>query len=195
MAEAPVAEQGAVALRPLPTPVEPSSEEIAAHMLTHLPYRSWCPHCVRGKGKSMAHRSMEAEASHAVPHVSMDYSFLGQEDEKTLPVALVRDHASKTTFSHVVPCKGVAESDHPAKQVAFSIASLGRPKIIFKTDNEPAMLALRAEVIKILSSAHGTEAIPEGPPVEAHQSIGVVEHAAGELAGQVRALNDQIQLA
>ena len=113
------AEQGAVALRPLPTPVEPSSEEIEAHMLTHLPYRSWCPHCVRGKGKSMAHRRMEAELSHSVPHVSMDYSFLGQEDEKTMPVALVRGRASKTTFSHVVPCKGIADSAYPAKQVAF----------------------------------------------------------------------------
>ena len=67
----------------------------------------------------MAHRNMEAEASHAVPHVSMDYSCLGQEDETTMPVALVRDHASKTTFSHAVLCKGVTDSDYPAKQVAF----------------------------------------------------------------------------
>ena len=72
---------------------------------------------------------MEAEASHAAPHASMDYSFPGQEDEKTMPVALVRGHASKTTFSHVVPCKGVAESDYPAKHVAFSISQLGRPKV------------------------------------------------------------------
>ena len=42
---------------------------------------------------------------------------------------------------------------------------------------------------------HGIEAIPETSPVEAHQNNGVIEHAAGELAGQARALNDQLQLA
>ena len=98
---------------------------------------------MRGKGKSMAHRNMDAELSHSVPRISMDYSFLGQEEEKTMPVALVRDHATKSTFSHVVPCKGVEGSDYPAKQVAFSIAQLGRPKLILKSDNEPAMLALK----------------------------------------------------
>jgi hypothetical protein len=111
---------------------------------------------------------MDAELSHSVPHISMDYSFLGQEGEKTMLVALVRDHASKSTFSHVVPCKGVEGSDYPAKQVAFSISQLGRPKLILKSDNELAMLALRAEVIKTLRSVHGTEAIPEVSPVEAH---------------------------
>ena len=26
-------------------------EEPAEHMLTHIPFRSWCRHCVRGRGK------------------------------------------------------------------------------------------------------------------------------------------------
>ena len=30
--------------------LQPTVGEIAAHELTHLPYRSWCSHCVRGKG-------------------------------------------------------------------------------------------------------------------------------------------------
>jgi len=29
--------------------LKPSDAEIRAHNLTHLPFRSWCPHCVRGK--------------------------------------------------------------------------------------------------------------------------------------------------
>ena len=27
-------------------PQTPSADEIAQHYLTHMPYRSWCPHCV-----------------------------------------------------------------------------------------------------------------------------------------------------
>ena len=32
-------------------PGEPSEEERREHNLTHLPYRSWCKHCVGGRGK------------------------------------------------------------------------------------------------------------------------------------------------
>ena len=39
--------------RPLFTKSEnqPSSQEVQEHMKTHIPYRSWCAHCVRGKGE------------------------------------------------------------------------------------------------------------------------------------------------
>ena len=33
------------------TEPQPSKREIEEHMLTHIPYRSWCPHCVRGKAR------------------------------------------------------------------------------------------------------------------------------------------------
>ena len=32
-------------------PKEPTSEERKVHELTHLPFRSWCRHCIRGRGK------------------------------------------------------------------------------------------------------------------------------------------------
>ena len=31
-------------------PRKPSQSEGDQHNLTHLPYRSWCTHCVRGRG-------------------------------------------------------------------------------------------------------------------------------------------------
>ena len=34
-------------------PKLPTPQEVYEHNLTHLPYRSWCCHCVRGKGKLM----------------------------------------------------------------------------------------------------------------------------------------------
>ena len=33
-------------------PANVSKEEFDAHQLTHLPFRSWCDHCVRGKAVS-----------------------------------------------------------------------------------------------------------------------------------------------
>ena len=31
-------------------PVKPREEEVDEHEKTHLPYRSWCGHCVKGRG-------------------------------------------------------------------------------------------------------------------------------------------------
>ena len=42
-------------------PTKPSKEEVNEHMLTHLPFRSWCPHCVRGKSKGRPHRKTEGD--------------------------------------------------------------------------------------------------------------------------------------
>ena len=35
---------------------KPSQQEVDEHMITHVPFRDWCPHCVRGKSKSTPHR-------------------------------------------------------------------------------------------------------------------------------------------
>ena len=108
-------EEPAVAPKALPDPHQPTLEEIEQHNLTHLPYRSWCRHCVRGRGKSHAQYKMEAEQSHTVPHVSMDYVFLGQEDEKALPIVLIRAHSTRVTYSHAVPCKGISGTTYLAR--------------------------------------------------------------------------------
>ena len=35
---------------------KPSQEEVDRHMATHLPFRSWCEFCVRGKAKNAVHK-------------------------------------------------------------------------------------------------------------------------------------------
>ena len=35
---------------------KPSKEEWDAHQRTHIPFRKWCPHCVRGKCKGAVHK-------------------------------------------------------------------------------------------------------------------------------------------
>ena len=37
-------------------PKLPSQKDADEHYLTHLPYRNWCPICVKSKGKEMGHR-------------------------------------------------------------------------------------------------------------------------------------------
>ena len=36
-------------------PGRPSRKEIEEHEVTHMPFRSWWPHCVRGRGQATPH--------------------------------------------------------------------------------------------------------------------------------------------
>ena len=59
-------------------PRGPTRAERLAHNLTHIPYRSWCKHCVRGKAKEDAHKVIdpgEDEDEQRLPHFCMDYCF------------------------------------------------------------------------------------------------------------------------
>ena len=39
-----------------PVPILPSREEVLKHRLTHRPFRSWCPHCIKGKSREDKHK-------------------------------------------------------------------------------------------------------------------------------------------
>ena len=73
------------AVRPLRSPCEPTREEIDSHNLTHAQFKSWCPHCVRGRGKNSPHYPVVRDAE-AIPIVSFDYCFLGSEGEETIAI-------------------------------------------------------------------------------------------------------------
>ena len=61
------------------TPKRPSQAEVDAHMTTHLPFRSWCPHCVRGKSKGKPH--LRSDAKKEIPIVVLDYMFMYESQE------------------------------------------------------------------------------------------------------------------
>eukprot|EP00959_Pyramimonas_sp_CCMP1952_P152163 3183841-Pyramimonas_sp.AAC.1 len=62
--------------------MRPSREEIEAHNTTHLPCRSWCPRCVRGKARRRNRRRRKRERNGGVPVISMDYMWLkGRKEE------------------------------------------------------------------------------------------------------------------
>ena len=54
----------------------PSQRELEEHVVTHIPYRNWCKHCVSGRGQSDHHRKQLADRDQEVPVVSIDYAFL-----------------------------------------------------------------------------------------------------------------------
>ena len=60
-------------------PITPSAAEVLQHRLKHHPYRDWCPHCVRGKGREAKHtESKQKDEYFGIPKIASDYFYIGQ---------------------------------------------------------------------------------------------------------------------
>ena len=157
------------------------------HMLTHLPCRSWCDHCVHGKGRSMDHRRSEGERG--VREVHLDYCFLGgADDEKTKTVIVAKDRDSKMVMASVVPVKG---SSHlfPARRVRAFLNELGYEDldVTLKSDQEPAIKDLVNEVSKLRTTA---KTMKEESPGGSSASNGVIERGNQTIEGHIRVIED-----
>jgi hypothetical protein len=150
-------------------PAMPSAADVAEHRVTHMPYRSWCKHCVAGRGVG-EQRGRHAGRKHDIPRVGIDYWFITsggdlkrrKELEEEYPLSTdgdaklesdrielkimkclaVRCHESKAVFAHAIPVKGRGEDNFVADLVKSDVEFMGHVKLILKSDNEPALLAL-----------------------------------------------------
>ena len=103
----------AVAPRTRVAPIQPTPEEVDRHMVTHLPFREWCPHCVRGKSVSKPHRP--SEGAHDMPTLALDYMFMhsnqSEGEENGMPILVTKDltncdRGTGMISASVVPSKG-----------------------------------------------------------------------------------------
>ena len=135
-----------------PDPGQPTEQEVCEHLVDHMPYRSWCTHCVKGRGTGEQHRE---GAGSAIPIIAFDYLFVtergiqqraeleGDEEKKAVTkILVVKDLKSKTIFSHVVPQKGVDADGYAVVRLVEDIKWLGYTKILLKADNERAIVKL-----------------------------------------------------
>ena len=171
-------------------PKLPSAEEVEAHNLTHLPYRSWCPHCVRGKGKTMDHRRASREK--IVRELHVDYCFMSARgDESTKCIVVAKDYDSKSVMASVVPVKG-SSREFPARRIIAFIRELGLEgqDIVLRSDQEPALQDLLRDVGKRRVPA---KTFYEVSPVGSSASNGVAERGVQTVEGQIRVLKDALE--
>ena len=177
--------EDAVVPRPAPSPCSPTRAEREAHEATHLPFRSWCEECVRGRADNPQHRrrAPEVEEEHRLPEVHLDYAFLRRSDSEVLAkMVVLKALPSRAMQAWVVPSKGVGDQAS-AERVLRGIRAMGiRPPCILKCDGEVSVEALREAVMARL----GEGAVPQGPPAGESQSNGVVENGVKLLKGLIR---------
>ena len=182
-------------------PGEPTQQEWDDHVKTHVPFRGWCPHCVRGRARNAPHPVVRREAD-SLPVVSFDYCDLGSRDmpevedgvndnEGPTPVLVMHDSIAKNVFAHAVPHKGTQhEGFHFAVQaVAANIESLGYQRIIVKGDQEPSLQAF----LRRVRSHVRCECVPEQSAEGEPQSNGAAERAVQTIKGLCRTLRDALE--
>ncbi len=154
------------------SPVLPSAAEVEEHRTSgHVQYRSWCRECAMGRGLG-EQRGRHDGRPHSIPVIGVDYWYitetgiqrrgeLGYKDDADgeakllgsrrdgtiVKCILVRDYLSKNVFGHVVPCKGVDEDNFVVKLIVADIEWLGHTRVILKTDQERALVALLGKVM------------------------------------------------
>ena len=134
-------------------------------MTTHRPHRSWWKFCVMGRGVNAPHRRSDTQQYlEGVPHVSMDYGFLGeQESEKQAsPVLVIRERKHKMTWAMLVPRKGT-EFHWIEKRALRFIDQLGQNRVTLRCDNESAIEVLARDMGQ--AREEGSQTVPERPPV------------------------------
>ena len=187
-----VGEEEVETTRSPPTPYMPSQSERDDHEVTHAQYRSWCEHCVQGRGIEMGHRTAGDEEMRGIPTVAFDYMFVtsghvysraewSESDEKdvdpelVLKVLVVRDLKSKSLFAHAVKCKGVGDDGYAVQCLLDDVRWLGYSKVILKSDNEPAIVRLLTDALKALRVDGIDQAMEEHPPPYDPQANGAIE--------------------
>ena len=119
-------------------PELPSKLEVERRFASnHVPYRDWCKMCVMGRATNSPHKKVNREEDDAVPTVSMDYTYLIEdEDENSNPILGTVCHSTGYLSAHVLPQKG----DHPyaVKRMAQNLNNLGHKRMNLKSDQESA---------------------------------------------------------
>ena len=162
--------------RVAPDPKLPTEAEVEEHRACgHIPFRSWCPHCVKGRALGERRGGAGEEGGNRVPVIGMDYFFLTREGdalkedlgfsetevgEQSLDVALqngavvkcliVRDYMSKAVFAWTVPQKGIDPEGFVVDRVVEAVKWLGYSNVLLKSDNEPAVVKVLKEALSIL---------------------------------------------
>ena len=59
----------------------PSESEVEEHNVDHGVFRSWCPHCVKGRAESYGHKGKKLTEKEW-PTIGIDYMYMHSEQER-----------------------------------------------------------------------------------------------------------------
>ena len=184
-------------------PKGPTKKEREEHEATHIPYRDWCKHCVRGRAPNRQHSSKTKEDEETeqrkVPRISMDYFFMAQDGERAAeyPMIVMIDESTDNRYMRAVGKKGLGDNsdmewlivDMNEELKSWGYTGGSYEELIFKSDGERSIKAVR----DALGKFHGGKITPEQPPPGESQENGRVEEAGKTLRGYLKVFKDMLE--
>ena len=133
----------------------PSSEEWDGHLAAgHAEYPR-CPFCVAGKGKSEAHRRMEASRGHGQPELHLDFAYVGRElQDRASPILLGKFSKDRWLATHPVPCKELSIDGSSGKHVNDVIMS-GVHTLVVKSNQEASITDVKNSLMREMRGIQG----------------------------------------
>ena len=118
------------------SPTDPAPDEVEEHESTgHIQYRSWCRHCVAGRGVGQQHRTRgeQARTQDGMPTITCDYTFMSgggaeQDDERVKPILVIKGSWTSAVAATFVDHKG--PTPYAVKYFANFLKMLGYRRIL-----------------------------------------------------------------
>ena len=168
-------------------PNEPTSEERREHEMTHIPFRSWCRHCVRGKAKRQFHSLSDQRGQEKAKNtIYIDYFYMGRREEECLPILMIAEELSSRTISLCMPEKGVGNA-YCVTAAVKHMKVLGGQQSVLKSDTERSIVALRSSI-----QTHFPGMTVEDGTKGESESMGFAESMVGKVGAQARTLKSAL---
>ena len=103
-----------------------------------------------------------------------------------MPVLAIKDAPSKVVYDMVVPAKG--KNSYMVNRVVQCLDLLCLKRIVHKSDQEPALVALVNEV----KNRWGGDIIPERSIVQDSQGNGMIESGIRTVNGQIKTMKSSL---
>ena len=176
--------EGALLRRPARVDKPTQSQVIEHEAQNHAVYRSWCEICVRARSTGTQHRKRsEEEKREDGPCVHSDFFFM-----QSAPFLALKSTPSGRLQAVALPDK--SNSEYVQKAMVRFIRESGHKRLMHKSDNEPALLAIKASATARMPEV---EVVDKSSPVGDHQANGAIEVAVRELKRQTRALRMSLE--
>ena len=157
-------------------------------MLTHIPFRTWCPHCIRGKARATYHKKGKSEKQ--IPIISLDYMYMetAESESRGMPILVAKGSESGWVTARVIPKKG--KHVHAIKEMGKMLDWMGYKRAVIKTDQEPSIM----EVKECIKAERQEEILGEESAVHDSRSNAEAERAIQSVQGQVRTIKDALEV-
>ena len=138
-------------------PGQPTRKEREEHEVCHVPYRSWCRHCVRGRAIGRPRRRVQGQEVPEMPRASIDHCFFTRrgfvqskdvtEEERDDPnlsmtILVMQEASTNLIWAYPVSKKGVEDEEWVSTRITADLNSAGLQhcKIVSRVTKSRALL-------------------------------------------------------